>query len=160
MAHELKGSLQGKGLRIAIVVSRFNETVTSRLLQGAIEGLTHHGVLDKDMTVAWVPGSFEIPMVAKHLAQRGAFDAIVCLGAVIQHETDHYRYVAGETARGIEEVARESGVPVIFGILTTATEEQAMERAGGRCGNKGHDAALAAIETANLLRIIDGQDGQ
>ena len=156
---ELKGHLQGKGLRIGIVVSRFNEPVTSRLLQGAKEGLSEHGVRDQDVTVAWVPGSFEIPLVAKRLAQRGDFDAVICLGAVIRHETDHYRYVAEQAARGIADVGRETGVPMIFGVLTTDTEEQAMERAGGKQGNKGYDATLAAIEMANLLRLVDRIEG-
>ena len=159
MIRELKGHLQGRGLRIGIVVSRFNEPVTSNLLQGAREGLSAHGIRDEDVTVAWVPGSFEIPLVAKRLAQRGDFDAVICLGAVIRHETDHYRYVAGEVARGIAEVGRTTGVPVVFGVLTTDTEEQAMERAGGKEGNKGYDAALTAIEMANLLRLVDGWEG-
>jgi len=159
VARELKGSLQGRGLRVGIVVSRFNESVTSRLLQGAREALSEHGVRDQDVAVAWVPGSFEIPLIAKRLAQRGEFDAVICLGAVIRHETDHYRYVAGEAARGIAEVGRETGVPAVLGVLTTDTEEQAMERASGKEGNKGYDAALAAIEMANLLRLVDGSDG-
>jgi len=159
MVRELKGHLQGRGLRIGIVVSRFNEPVTSRLLQGAREGLSAHGVRDEDVTVAWVPGSFEIPLVAKRLAQRGDFDAVICLGAVIRHETDHYRYVAEQAARGIADVGRETGVPVIFGVLTTDTEEQAMARAGGKEGNKGYDAALAAIEMANLLRLVNRIEG-
>ena len=156
MGQELKGGLHGKGLRIAIVASRFNEFVSSKLLQGAMEGLTAHGVQNQDVTVAWVPGAFELPQAARRLAQRGNLDAIVCLGAVIRHETDHYRYIAEEAARGIAEVGRETGIPVAFGVLTTDTEEQAMERAGGKEGNKGYDAALTAIEMANLLRLIDG----
>jgi len=143
MVRELKGDLDGAGLRIAIVVSRFNEGVTSHLLQGALDGLSEHGVRDRDVTVAWVPGSFEVPIAAKAI--------------VIRHETDHYRYVAGEAARGIADVSRETGVPVMFGILTTETEEQALARAGGAEGNKGHDSALAAIEMATLLRHMRGE---
>ncbi|MFH1140087.1 MAG: 6,7-dimethyl-8-ribityllumazine synthase [Chloroflexota bacterium] len=157
MPQELKGGLQGAGLRIAIVVSRFNQSITSGLLQGALEGLAAHGVQDQNVTVAWVPGSFEIPLIAKRLARSGNFDAIVCLGAVIRHQTDHYRYVAEAAAIGIAEIARETGVPVAFGVLTTENEEQAMERAGGKEGNKGYDAALTAIEMADLLRLINKQ---
>ncbi|MEE8443223.1 MAG: 6,7-dimethyl-8-ribityllumazine synthase, partial [Dehalococcoidia bacterium] len=149
-----KGSLDGTGLRVGIVVSRFNEPVTSRLMQGATEGLAAHGVSDKDVTVAWVPGSFEIPVIASRMAQSGDFDAVVCLGAVIRHETDHYRYIAEAAAQGIGNVGQETGVPVVFGVLTTDTDEQAMERVGGKEGNKGYDAALAAIEMANLLRLM------
>ncbi|MDO8751388.1 MAG: 6,7-dimethyl-8-ribityllumazine synthase [Dehalococcoidia bacterium] len=156
MPQELKGGLQGAGLRIAIVVSRFNLSITSRLLQGALEGLATHGVQDQNVTVAWVPGSFEIPLVAKRLASHNYIDAVVCLGAVVRHETDHYRYIAKAAATGIAEVARETGKPVAFGVLTTDNEEQAMERAGGKEGNKGYDAALTAIEMANLIRTIEG----
>lgn len=152
MPRELKGRLEGRGLRIGIVVARFNEAITSRLLQGAMEGLAAHGVHEGDITVAWVPGSFEIPLVAQRLAKRGDFAAIVCLGAVVRHQTDHYRYIAQAATQGIAQVTRETGVPVVFGVLTTQTEEQAMERAGGKEGNKGYDAALTAIEMANLLR--------
>ena len=159
VAQELKGGLQGEGLRIGIVVARFNEAVTSRLLQGARDGLMVNGARDQDVTVAWVPGSFEIPLVAKRLALRGDLDAVVCLGAVIRHETDHHRYVAEEATRGIAKVSRKTGVPVVFGILTTDTEEQAMERAGGKEGNKGYDAAVTAIEMVNLLRLVDGREG-
>ncbi len=156
MGRELKGNLQGAGLRIGIVVARFNESVTSNLLQGALEGLATHGVHDSDVTVTWVPGSFEIAFVAKRLAKSGSVDAVVCLGAVIRHETDHYRYVAGEAARGIAEVGRETGIPTIFGVLTTDNEAQALERAGGTEGNKGYDAALAAIEMVSLLHQLPG----
>ncbi len=156
MPQEFTGGLQGRGLRVAIVVSSFNLAITSRLLQGALEGLAAHGVQDHSVTVAWVPGSFEIPLVAKRLAQHGTSDAVVCLGAVIRHQTDHYRYIAEAAATGIAEIARETGIPVAFGILTTENEEQAVERAGGKEGNKGYDAALSAIEMANLLRLMDG----
>ena len=157
MARELKGDLDGAGLRIAVVVSRFNEGVTSLLLQGALDGLSKHGVRDQDVTVAWVPGAFELPIAANTIARQGGVDAIVCLGAVIRHETDHYRYVAGEAARGIADVSRETGVPLMFGVLTTDTEEQALARAGGAEGNKGYDSALAAIEMANLMRHMRGE---
>lgn len=156
---ELKGSLQGQGLRIAIVVARFNEFVTSRLLQGAREALAQHGVRPQDITVVWAPGSFETPLVAQKLAQQGTVDAVVCLGAVIRGETAHFEYVAGEAARGIASVARKTGVPVLFGVLTTDTLDQALDRAGGKLGNKGYDAALAAIEMANLLRTLASPGG-
>ena len=156
MVRELRGSHNGNGLQIAIVVSRFNEAVTSKLLQGALDGLFSHGVLEQDITVAWVPGSFEIPVVAQNLTDTGEFDAIICLGAVIRHETDHHFYVAREATNGIASVSRESGVPTIFGVLTTDSEEQAMARAGGNEGNRGYDAALAAIEMATLMREISG----
>ena len=155
MDRELKGNLKGEGLQIGVVVSRFNEAVTSKLLKGAREGLKKHGVRDQDVTVAWVPGSFEIPQLAKRMAQQGTFDALVCLGAVIHHETDHSRYVAEEAARGIAAVGLQTGIPVIFGVLTTNTEEQALERAGGKEGNKGYNAAMAAIEMANVLQLVD-----
>ncbi|MBI4310268.1 MAG: 6,7-dimethyl-8-ribityllumazine synthase [Chloroflexi bacterium] len=155
MTQIIKGHLQGEGMRVGIVVARFNEHITSKLLQGALEGLKAHSVAHEDIVVVWVPGSFELPSVAERLAQRGDFDAIICLGAVVKHETDHYYYVAGEAARGIAGVARESEVPVIFGVLTTENDEQALERAGGKEGNKGHDAALAAIEMVNVLRLVE-----
>ena len=154
MPRILKGSYDGKDLRIAIVVSRFNSPVTEKLLDGALDGLSSNRVKDEDITVAWVPGSFEIPAVAQTLADCGEFDAIICLGAVIKHETDHYIHVATKTANGIAAVSIETGVPTIFGVLTTDTELQAIERAGGKEGNRVHDASLAAIETANLIREI------
>lgn len=156
MAQEIKGDLQGKGLRIAVVVSRFNQSITSKLLEGALEGLATHGVQDQNVTVIWVPGSFEIPLAAKRMASHSYIDAVVCLGAVVRHQTDHYRYIAEAAATGIAEVARETGKPVSFGVLTTDNEQQALERAGGKEGNKGYDAALTAIEMANLLRTIEG----
>ena len=159
MASELNGGLEGQGLRVGIVVARFNEFVTSRLLQGARQGLEAHGVREQDTTVAWVPGAFEIPLVAQRLAERDDIDAVVCLGAVIRHETDHYLHVAGEATRGIGQVSRETGVPVAFGVLTTDSDEQALERAGGNEGNKGYDAALAVIEMVNLLRLMDDGSG-
>lgn len=155
MARFLKGNHRGEGLRVAVVVARFNEFVTSRLLDGALEGLKSHGVGSRDIVVVWVPGCFEIPPVAERLAQRGDCDAIVCLGAVIRHETDHYRYVAEQAAMGVASVARETEIPVIFGVLTTDTDEQALARAGGEEGNKGYDAALAAIEMASVLAMVE-----
>ena len=155
MAQILNGNLQGDSIRIGIVVARFNEHITSKLLDGALAGLKSNGVASPDIIVVWVPGSFEIPPVAERLAQRGDFDAIICLGAVIRHETDHYYYVADQAASGIASVARESEIPVIFGILTCDSDEQALERAGGKEGNKGLDSALAAIEMASIVRILD-----
>jgi len=152
MGNTFQGELQGSGLRVAVVVSRFNETVTTRLLAGAREALTQHEVRDEDIDIAWVPGAFELPLAAKKLAEGRRYDAIVCLGAVIRGETPHFEFVAGETARGIGQVALETGLPVVFGVITPNTLEQAMDRAGGRTGNKGYDAVISAIEMANLLR--------
>ncbi|HAC17655.1 MAG TPA: 6,7-dimethyl-8-ribityllumazine synthase, partial [Dehalococcoidia bacterium] len=138
-----------------IVVARFNESITSRLLQGAKSALVEHGTRAEDVTVAWVPGSFEIPLIAKKMAQSGRYDAVVGLGAVIRGETDHYQYVAGEAAKGIANASVMTGKPVVFGVLTTDTVEQAINRAGGKQGNSGYSAAVAAIEMANLLRALD-----
>ena len=142
--------LDGAGVRLAIVVSRFNESVTSRLLAGALEAVRKHGVSEHAVVV--VPGSFELPLAAKRLAETRRYDAIVCLGAVIRHETDHYEHVAREAAAGIQRTALETGVPCIFGVLTTDREEQALERAGGKHGNKGFEAVEFAIEMAKLMR--------
>ncbi len=155
MPNELKGSLQGEGLKVAVVVARFNDFITSRLQEGAIAALSQYGVADDDITVVSVPGSFEVPFVAKRLAAANKHDAVVCLGAVIRGETDHYEHVAGEAAKGIAAAGMSSGVPVIFGILTTDTVEQAINRAGGKSGNYGYSAAVTAIEMANLARAID-----
>lgn len=155
MPNELKGSLQGEGLKVAVVVARFNDFITSRLQEGAIAALSQYGVADDDVTVVSVPGSFEVPFVAKRLAAANKHDAVVCLGAVIRGETDHYEHVAGEAAKGIAAAGMASGVPVIFGILTTDTVEQAINRAGGKSGNHGYSAAVTAIEMANLARAID-----
>ena len=155
MPNELKGSLQGEGLKVAVVVARFNDFITSRLLEGAISALSQYGVADNDVTVVSVPGSFEVPFVAKRLAAANKHDAVVCLGAVIRGETDHYEHVAGEAAKGIAAAGMASGLPVIFGILTTDTVEQAINRAGGKSGNHGYSAAVTAIEMANLARAID-----
>ncbi|MCH7996976.1 MAG: 6,7-dimethyl-8-ribityllumazine synthase [Chloroflexi bacterium] len=155
MGNIYKGHLDGRGLKIGIVVSRFNEAVTSRLLDGALEGLGCHGVAQEDVDVCWTPGSLELSIVAKRLAESGNYSAIICLGAVIRGETDHYEHVAGEAAKGIAAASQSSGIPVIFGVLTTETVEQAINRAGGKQGNIGYNAGVAAIEMANLLRAID-----
>jgi len=151
-AHE--GELSGRGRRIAIVASRFNDVVTSRLVDGALAALRRHGVGDDDVEVAWTPGAFEIPLIAQRLAGSAGFDAIVCLGAVIRGDTAHFEYVAGEAASGIQRVALETGVPCIFGVLTTETLEQALDRAGGKHGNKGWESATAALEMAGLLESL------
>ena len=146
-----RGEPAGEGRRIAVVVSRFHEHVTARLLEGALAGLRSHGVADEAVDVAWVPGAFEIAMVAKRMASRGAYDAVICLGAVVRGQTLHFDLVAGEAARGIGAVSRETGVPVIFEVLTTESLADAEARAGGPHGNKGWDAAEAALEMADLL---------
>jgi 6,7-dimethyl-8-ribityllumazine synthase len=146
------GTLDGRGLRVAIVVGRFNETVTRGLLDGAREGLARLGVDPGAVDIAWTPGSFEVPLVAKRMAQTGRYDAVICLGAVIRGETSHYDFVAGNAASGIARVALDTGVPTVFGIVTTETLEQAINRAGAKAGNKGFDAAMTAVEMATLLR--------
>jgi 6,7-dimethyl-8-ribityllumazine synthase len=148
----VEGDLDGSGLALAIVVSRFNDFVTEKLLAGAEEALQRHAVSQHE--VFRVPGCFEIPVVAKRLAQSGRYHAIVCLGAVIRHETDHYVYIAGQAAEGIQRVALETGVPCIFGVLTCDNDEQALDRAGGKRGNKGFEAVETAIRVANLLRRL------
>ena len=155
MSRELQGDLRGDGLRIGIVVATCNEFITSKLLEGALAALDRHGVRDDDVTVARVPGSFEIPLVAKKMAESGQHDAVICLGAVIKGETDHYEFVAGEAAKGISNASSSTGIPVIFGVLTTNTMEQAINRAGGKQGNNGYGAGVAAIEMANLVRTLD-----
>ena len=154
MTRDIQGALGGDGLRVGVVVARFNELITSRLLEGAKSGLTRHGVADGDVTIVHVPGSFEIPVAARALAKSGRYDALICLGAVIRGETDHYMHIAGQAAKGISDVSLSTGVPVAFGVLTTDTVAQAMDRSGGSKGNAGHSAALVAIEMANLLRIL------
>ena len=149
-----KGKLDASGMRVGIVVARFNELVSQRLLEGAVDALVRHGADDENLTVVWVPGSFEIPIAARTLAEQGDVDAIVCLGAVIRGETAHFDYVAGEAARGVAAVHAATGVPAGFGVLTVDTLEQALDRAGGKHGNKGADAALAAVEMVNLLREL------
>ena len=154
MGTTFQGELHGADLRLALVVSRFNEAVTSRLLAGARSALERHGVREEDVDVAWVPGAFELPIAARRLAESRRYDALVCLGAVIRGETPHFEYIAAETARGIGQVAQDTGVPTIFGVITPSTLEQALERAGGKVGNKGYDAAVSAIEMANLMRRL------
>ena len=150
----IEGRLDGAGLRIGVVCARFNDLITERLLAGARDGLVRHGVDDDAMTVAWVPGSFEIPLVARTMAASGRFDAVICLGAVIRGATGHYEQVANQCAAGIARAALDTGVPVIFGVLTTETIEQAIERAGTKAGNKGFEAALGAIETVRVLEQL------
>lgn len=150
MPRFIEGVLKGDGKKIAIVVSRFNEFVTTRLLDGAVDGLTRTGVADEDITVVRVPGAFEIPLAAKRLATSGTYQAVVCLGAVIRGETPHFEYISAEAARGIAQASLESNVPVIFGVITTETVEQAMERSGTKDSNRGFEAALAAVEMASL----------
>lgn len=154
MVVERRGVLNGAGLRIAVVVSRFNEFVTSRLLTGALDALEQHGVEAGRVEVCWVPGAFEIPLAAKKLAASGRFDAVVCLGTVIRGQTPHFEYVASEASRGIAAAALETGVPIAFGVLTTDNLEQAIDRAGGKMGNKGREAVETALEMANLLRSL------
>lgn len=150
----LEGKLiAGRG-KYAIVAARFNEFIVSKLIGGAQDALLRHGVEDDDMTLAWVPGAFEIPLVAKKLAASGKYDAVLCLGAVIRGSTSHYDYVCSEVSKGVAAVGLETGVPTIFGVVTTDTIEQAIERAGTKAGNKGYDAACTAIEMSNLLREI------
>jgi 6,7-dimethyl-8-ribityllumazine synthase len=146
-----RGDDQGRGRRFAIVAARFNEVITAKLLTGAVDCLSSHDVDGDDLDVAWVPGAFELPLAARALATTGTYDAVICLGAVIRGETPHFDFVAGQAAEGIRRVAEDTGVPVIFGVLTTETLDQAAERAGGAHGNKGWDAAMAAIEMASLL---------
>lgn len=154
MGRVFEGELVGRGLRFAAVVSRFNEFISGRLLEGARDALLRHGVSEDDLDVAWVPGSFEIPLVAKKLAQTGEYSAIICLGAVIRGATPHFDYVAAEVSKGIAHVALETGVPVIFGVITADSLEQAIERAGTKAGNKGFDAATSAIEMSNLMAAL------
>lgn len=150
-----EGKLTGEGLKIGIVVARFNEFITSKLLSGAEDVLKRHGVNESDVEVAWVPGAFEIPFAAKKLADTGKYDAILTLGTVIRGSTPHFDYVCNEAAKGVGSLALSTGIPVIFGVLTTNTIEQAIERAGTKAGNKGAETAIAAIEMANLSRAID-----
>jgi 6,7-dimethyl-8-ribityllumazine synthase len=152
MARIIQGDLSGKGLKFGIVASRFNDFITGRLVDGALDGLQRHGVADSDVEILKVPGAYEIPFAAKALTQSKKYHAIICLGAVIRGATPHFEYVSAEVSKGVAAVSLESGVPVIFGVLTTDTIEQAIERAGTKSGNKGWDSALAAIEMANLMK--------
>ena len=150
----LQGNVVAKGTRIGIVASRFNEFITAKLLGGAMDGLLRHDVRDEDVHVAWVPGAFEIPLIASKMAKSGKYDAVICLGAVIRGSTSHYDYVCSEVSKGIAAVSLETGVPVLFGVLTTENIEQAIERAGTKAGNKGYDCAVSAIEMVNLIREL------
>lgn len=154
MVTQIEGDLNAKGLKFGIVVSRFNDFITSRLVEGAIDALIRHGAGEKDIRVVKVPGAFEIPMAAKKMVAVKKYDAILCLGAVIRGATPHFNYVAGEAAKGVGSLALESSIPVLFGVLTTDNLEQAIERAGSKSGNKGWETALAAIEMVNLYKKI------
>lgn len=151
----IEGTLNAQGLRIAIVTARFNDFITSRLLEGANESLRRHGIREADVTEVWVPGAFELPLTAQTLAETGDYDAVICLGAVIRGATTHYDYVCNEAAKGIAAAGLKTGIPVIFGVITTETIEQAIERAGTKAGNKGWDAGMAAIEMSTLMQRIN-----
>ena len=152
---QLEGKLDAKGIRVTLVVSRFNEIITSRLLAGAQDCLRRHGAADDAVTVVWVPGSWEIPLVARRMAATGSYAAVLCLGAIIRGQTPHFDYVAAEASKGVAQASLETGVPVLFGVITADSLEQAIDRAGAKAGNKGFDAALSALEMANLLRALD-----
>ncbi|MBI2193935.1 MAG: 6,7-dimethyl-8-ribityllumazine synthase [Planctomycetes bacterium] len=160
MSRTYEGGRSGKGKKFAIVVSRFNEFITNRLLEGATDALVRQEVAESDIEIAWVPGSFEIPLAARRMAESGRFAAVVCLGAVIRGQTTHFDYVAGECARGISQVAAATGIPAIFGVITADNLEQAIDRAGARQGNRGAEAALAAIEMASLLAQLPAAEGR
>ncbi|MGD8719931.1 MAG: 6,7-dimethyl-8-ribityllumazine synthase [Candidatus Zixiibacteriota bacterium] len=157
MAKYIEGVISGKGRKFAVVLSRTNEFVTKRLLDGALDAFRQHEVADGDVTVVYCPGSFELPAVAKRMANRSGFDGVVCLGAVIRGDTPHFQYIASEVAKGVAAVSMEAAVPVVFGVLTTDTLEQAVERAGSKAGNKGREAALVALEMADLYGKLDGK---
>ncbi len=150
----LEGKLIAEGKKFALIVSRFNDFITDRLVSGALDALTRSGAKDADIEIAKVPGAFEIPLLAKKLAEKGKYDAVICLGAVIRGSTSHYDYVCAEASKGIASASMDTGVPIIFGIVTTDTIEQAIERAGTKAGNKGWSAAMSAIEMANLIEIV------
>ena len=152
--NKIEGKVVAEGIKVGIVASRFNEFIVSKLVGGAVDGLVRHDVKDEDITVAWVPGAFEIPLAAKKMAESGKYDAVICLGTVIRGETSHYDYVCAEVSKGIASVSLEAGIPVMFGILTTDTIEQAVTRAGTKAGNKGYDCALGAIEMVNLMKQL------
>ncbi len=154
MGKIFEGSLLGQGLKVGIVISRFNDFISKSLLDGSIDAFKRHGVSEGDVDIAWVPGAFEIPYIAKKMAETKNYDAIVALGAVIRGSTPHFDYVAAETAKGVASISLQTGVAVVFGVLTTDTIEQAIERAGTKAGNKGWDAAVTAIEMANLARAF------
>ena len=150
-----EGKVVSENIKIGIVAARFNEFITSKLLGGALDGLKRHNVNENDIDVAWVPGAFEIPLIAKKMANSGKYDAVICLGAVIRGSTSHYDYVCNEVSKGIAAVSMNSDIPVMFGVITTKNIEQAIERAGTKAGNKGYDCALGAIEMVNLIREMD-----
>jgi len=154
MSKNFEGNLLGKGLKFGVVVSRFNEFFSKKLLEGAQDALLRHGVTEADIEIAWTPGSFEIPLIAQKMAQSKKYDAVICLGAVIRGGTPHFDYIAAEVTKGIAKVNMDTGVPVIYGVITTDTLEQAIERSGTKAGNKGFDAAVSAIEMANLVKAI------
>ncbi len=155
MPKTVEGQLRGEGLKFGIVVSRFNDFITGKLLEGALDALYRHGAKEKDIVVARVPGSFEIPLVAKKMAQQKKYDAVICLGAVIRGATNHHEYIAAEVTKGIANTSLETGVPISFGVLTTDSLEQAIERAGTKLGNKGFEAAVSALEMVNLYKAIE-----
>ena len=154
MSKRFEGMLTGKGLKFGLVISRFNEFFSKKLLEGAQDALLRHGVEEEDIDIAWVPGSFEIPQIALKLAQTKRYDAVICLGAMVRGGTPHFEYIAAEVTKGIAKAGMETGIPVIYGVITTDTLEQAIERSGTKAGNKGFEAAVSAIEMANLLRSI------
>ncbi len=151
----LEGKLISQGIKVGIVAARFNEFITSKLIGGAMDGLLRHDVKEEDITLAWVPGAFEIPLIASKMAKSGKYDAVICLGAVIRGSTTHYDYVCSEVSKGVAHVSLGADIPVMFGVLTTENIEQAIERAGTKAGNKGFDCAVGAIEMVNLIRAID-----
>lgn len=150
----LEGKVVAEGMKVGIVASRFNSFIVQKLLDGAVDGLVRHGVTEEDITAAWVPGAFELPIVAKQMAESGKYDAVICVGAVIRGSTSHYELVCNEVAKGIAQVSMQTGVPVLFGVITTENIEQAIERAGSKAGNKGYDCALSAIEMVNLMAQV------
>lgn len=153
--HTFEGKLVSQNIRVGIVAARFNEFIVNKLVVGAMDALLRHDVREEDIDLAWVPGAFEIPLIAKKMAESGKYDAVICLGAVIRGATSHYDLVCNEAAKGIAHVSLDSGVPVLFGVVTTENIEQAIERAGSKAGNKGYDSAMAAIEMVNLVRAIE-----
>ncbi len=154
----IRGTFDARGRRFAVVAAQFNEIVTGKLVEGALAAFASHGISDQDLLVVWVPGAFELPLAARRLASTGLYDAVVCVGAVVRGETAHFDYVAGQAARGIAEAASDTGVPVLFGVLTTETMQQALDRAGGKHGNKGWDSAMAAMQTASVLDQLPEKD--
>ena len=153
--NKLEGKVVAQQMKVAVVAARFNEFIVSKLVSGAQDALIRHGVDDDNIDIAWVPGAFEIPLIAQKFAQSGQYDAVICLGAVIRGATSHYDYVCNEASKGIAQVSLNTGIPVLFGVLTTANIEQAVERAGTKAGNKGYDVACSAIEMVNLIKTIE-----